>query len=61
MNSILDKIIDYKLVEVAERKERTSIKELAENEFFQAECHSFSDFLIDEERTGIVAEFCFKS
>ena len=55
--NILDKIIINKRKEVAYAKARTSYTELEESDLFQRECYSFKKFLLDPERTGIIAEF----
>ena len=55
--TILDKIVARKKTEVARAKNRTSYIELEESDFFARECYSFKDFLLDPQRTGIIAEF----
>src|SRR5476649_2024078 len=59
--SILDKIVANKLKEVASAKNKTSFTQLEESEFFSRETYSFRDFLLDPNRTGIIAEFKRKS
>jgi len=59
--NILDKIVANKLKEVASAKKKTSFTKLEESEFFYRETYSFRDFLLDPERTGIIAEFKRKS
>ena len=59
--NILDKIVANKLKEVASAKNKTSFTQLEESEFFSRETYSFRDFLLDPERTGIIAEFKRKS
>jgi len=59
--TILDKIVAHKKKEVQKAKSRTSYIELEESDFFQRECYSFKDFLLDPARTGIIAEFKRKS
>jgi len=59
--NILDKIVANKLREVASAKNKTSFTQLEESEFFSRETYSFRDFLLDPERTGIIAEFKRKS
>src|ERR1700729_2459010 len=59
--TILDKIVANKKKEVQKAKSRTSYIELEESDFFQRECYSFKDFLLDPARTGIIAEFKRKS
>lgn len=55
--NILDKIVARKKEEVATAKERTAIKALENAVFFQREPLVFKDFLMDENRSGIIAEF----
>ncbi len=59
--NILDKIVLNKKKEVARAKSRTSYTRLEESEFFSRNCHVFKDFLLDPNRTGIIAEFKRKS
>lgn len=59
--TILDKIIANKKKEVAYAKGRVSYTKLEESDFFNREVHSFRDFLLAEDRTGIIAEFKRKS
>jgi indole-3-glycerol phosphate synthase len=59
--NILDKIVVNKKKEVRRAKSRTSYTRLEESDFFSRECYSFKDFLLDPERTGIIAEFKRKS
>jgi indole-3-glycerol phosphate synthase len=59
--NILDKIVDNKRNEVQDAKIRTSYIQLEESEFFNRETHSFKEFLLNPERTGIIAEFKRKS
>jgi indole-3-glycerol phosphate synthase len=59
--NILDKIVANKLKEVAAAKKKTSYMQLEESEFFNRETYSFREFLLDPERTGIIAEFKRKS
>src|ERR1700735_5092647 len=59
--NILDKIVANKKKEVQFAKDRTSYIDLEESDFFHRECYSFKDFLLDPERTGIIAEFKRKS
>ncbi len=55
--NILDRIVANKKREVARAKQRTSYIKLEESDLFHRECYSFKDFLLDPERTGIIAEF----
>jgi len=59
--NILDKIVANKKKEVQYAKNRTSYSKLEESDFFHRDCYSFRDFLLDPERTGIIAEFKRKS
>jgi indole-3-glycerol phosphate synthase len=59
--NILDKIVINKKKEVRSAKSRTSYTKLEESDFFNRECYSFKDFLLDPARTGIIAEFKRKS
>jgi indole-3-glycerol phosphate synthase len=59
--NILDKIVINKKKEVQYAKDRTSYTKLEESDFFQRDCYSFKEFLLDPERTGIIAEFKRKS
>jgi indole-3-glycerol phosphate synthase len=55
--NILDKIIEYKKTVVAEAKAVTSIEQLKDSAFFGRSCLSLKQFLLDETKTGIIAEF----
>ena len=55
--NILDTIIAKKKIEVAERKSNKSIAALEKASFFKNETLCFKDFLLDESKTGIIAEF----
>ena len=55
--NILDKIIEAKKLEVKERKLSAPVQELEKNQLFQAPCLSFSEFLLNPEKTGIITEF----
>src|SRR5260370_25065961 len=59
--NILDKIVAHKVIEVQSAKKHASYTSLEESEFFHREVLSFKDFLLDENRTGIIAEFKRKS
>lgn len=59
--NILDTIIAQKRSEVKTRKQQTRIAELQKGPFFKNETLSFSKFLKDENRSGIIAEFKRKS
>jgi indole-3-glycerol phosphate synthase len=55
--SILDDIIASKRSEVEIKKQEVSIDELRNRELFAREIHSLKQSLLDESRTGIIAEF----
>ncbi len=55
--NILDKIVLNKKREVRAAKNRVSYTKLEESDLFHRECYSFKDFLLDPQRTGIIAEF----
>ena len=59
--NILDTIVARKKIEVAERKQRTSIAELEKGKFFANETLSLRSFLLDQTKTGIIAEYKRKS
>lgn len=59
--NILDKIVLNKRKEVARAKLATTYTGLEESDFFLRPCYSFKDFLLDPEKTGIIAEFKRKS
>lgn len=56
-SGILTKIVDHKLIEVAQAKKNVSISSLEKSEYFSRTCYSLRDFMLDKERTGIIAEF----
>lgn len=55
--NILDKIVLRKQEEVALAKQKASVAELEANPNFVRKPLVFKDFLLDENRTGIIAEF----
>jgi indole-3-glycerol phosphate synthase len=59
--NILDTIIAQKRIEVAQRKQQTSIAELEKGYFFANPTLSLVSFLADPVKTGIIAEFKRKS
>jgi len=59
--NILDKIVAHKRTEIASAKKHVTYTSLEESDFFHREALSFKDFLLDESRTGIIAEFKRKS
>ncbi len=59
--NILDKIVEQKILEVADRKQKKSIEQLKAEPLFERNVFSVTAFLNDPERTGIIAEFKRKS
>jgi len=55
--NILDKIVLRKKEEVAFAKQQISIQDLEKAEHFKRTPYSFKEFLLAEDRTGIIAEF----
>lgn len=55
--NILDKIIEFKKEEVARDKKLVSLEALEQQEYFYRETFSLKQFLLDETKTGIIAEF----
>lgn len=61
MPNILDQIVARKKIEVEAAKAKTSYTKLEESEFFNRRPLSFREFLLDPNRSGIIAEFKRKS
>ncbi len=61
MANILDQIVARKKTEVQAAKNKNSYIKLSESEHFNRTPYSFRDFLLDPERSGIIAEFKRKS
>ena len=59
--NILDEIIAHKKIEVASRKQQMPIVDLEKRKFFSSETLSLKNFLLDTNKTGIIAEFKRKS
>ncbi len=59
--NILDKIIETKKAEVAQRKSEVSIEQLEKHPFFSRECNSLRKNLLKKNASGIIAEFKHKS
>lgn len=55
--TILDTIVKKKKEEIAIAKANVSVMHLEESEYFYNETNSLRDFILDAERTGIIAEF----
>ena len=59
--NILDKIIAHKRIEVEQRKAVTSMAELEQSPSYGRTVLSLKQFLLDDSKTGIIAEFKRKS
>lgn len=59
--NILDQIINRKMQEVAERKSLTPEKLLKKSMFFDGQAVSMKKYLLNPDKTGIIAEFKRKS
>lgn len=59
--NILDTIIEYKREEVKRKKIEVSNSDLERSAFFEKETLSLKEFLLNKEKTGIIAEFKRKS
>jgi indole-3-glycerol phosphate synthase len=55
--NILEEIIEYKIKEVARQKNAVSIETLEKADLFSRKTLSLKNFLLDKNRTGIIAEF----
>jgi indole-3-glycerol phosphate synthase len=55
--NILERIIAHKRIEVARAKEMVTAEELMQSPFFNRPTFSLKQFLLDETKTGIIAEF----
>lgn len=55
--NILDKIIAHKEVEVAKAKDQVPAAQLMQSDFFNRPTFSLKEFLQDDTKTGIIAEF----
>jgi indole-3-glycerol phosphate synthase len=59
--NILEKIIAHKKEEVAKRKARRSIGDLKTSVYYKRKTLSLQHFLLDDTKTGVIAEFKRKS
>jgi indole-3-glycerol phosphate synthase len=59
--NILDTIIEHKAFEVEAAKEKISVAELQQSDFYNRKTFSLKQFLLDDTKTGIIAEFKRKS
>ena len=55
--NILDKIIEHKKKEVAQRKSAVPVAELQKTKYFGRSPLSVKEFLLDQQKTGIITEF----
>lgn len=55
--TILDRIIEKKKIEVAEAKKNISEEDLQKRALFSRRCYSLKDYILDSQKTGIIAEF----
>lgn len=55
--TILDTIVENKKQEIAAAKSTVSVMHLEESEYFYTPLKPLKDFILDPERTGIIAEF----
>ena len=59
--NILDKIVAQKKIEIEQAKKTISIKQLEQTEFFKRSTFSITSKIVQENATGIIAEFKRKS
>ena len=59
--NILDTIIKYKRTELADKKELCTVKRLEKSIYFETPTISFSQYLLREDKSGIIAEIKRKS
>ena len=59
--NILDQIIEQKKLDIAEQKRQVSVQSLENSPLFEREPLSLKEYLLDDARTGIIAEFKRKS
>ncbi|MXV51572.1 indole-3-glycerol phosphate synthase TrpC [Pedobacter sp. HMF7647] len=55
--TILDKIVEQKLREIKFAKSHTSTEELQQSTFFNRECYNLNEFILNDGRNGVIAEF----
>jgi indole-3-glycerol phosphate synthase len=55
--TILDEIVEHKKREIQERRQQNSTKNLEKSKYFERDTLPLTDFLLNPEKTGIVAEF----
>lgn len=54
---ILDKIVAHKKIEIKQNKEQCSVSALESSPFYERDCISFSSFIKDNDKSGIISEF----
>jgi indole-3-glycerol phosphate synthase len=59
--TILDEIISHKRLEVEKARTRKSLSSLEKSKYFSRDTLSLKDYLLNPEKTGIIAEFKRKS
>ncbi|RZK50741.1 MAG: indole-3-glycerol phosphate synthase TrpC [Pedobacter sp.] len=55
--SILEKIVVQKRIEIKQAKAQFNIAQLEKQLYFERDCYSLKEFLVDPTKTGIIAEF----
>ncbi|MCK5825064.1 MAG: indole-3-glycerol phosphate synthase TrpC [Ichthyobacteriaceae bacterium] len=55
--TILDKIVEYKRVEVANQKAKVSLLELKNSDMYNRKPYSLKEFLLSDEKSGVISEF----
>ena len=55
--TILDKIVEYKRIEVEEQKLRVSLDSLMLMQSYSRKPYSLKEFLLDESKSGVISEF----
>jgi len=59
--NILDIIVHQKIKQVAERKVKNPFSQLQKSDYYQRETYSLSEYIMAEDRSGVIAEFKRKS
>lgn len=54
--NVLDRIVANTTIEVADRKAKVAIQALEQSKYFNRECYSMRASLVDETKSGIIAE-----
>lgn len=61
MKTILDKIVEYKRKEVEDLKIKNPLSELKKTDRYNRKTYSLREFLLDDDKSGIISEFKRKS